>query len=244
MFPLDAIKEIANEHRSAGSLGDVPPTEVLTSGPTDNIAGSIESRDLTVSGNVYVVSEDHYRLDSTGYGSRNWTGGSTTLFTLSAWIKTTDNDLVVVSSGNTAWGTTYASLGINGDGKALARHRWGNGFGDALGTTDVSDGEWHFIFAEFESTSLRRMYVDGLLETTDSSVTLEGTPTLSTQSIGRISNNSADGNYSGYIDSVMLTFGYNHSENQVLNLFNAGRSQIYTGSDQVSGPWAFYTMDE
>jgi len=137
------------------------------------------------------------------------------IFSISAWVKTGD-------SGNWQWIYQFGqhsdhkdrSLVIN-DGNKATMYTY---YGDAVGTTTVTDNEWHHLVGTSDGTTTR-IYVDGVLEKS-------ATPTFSsfTYSGARIGINNPGGYYpfNGSIDEVAV---YNTalSATDVSQMYNDGK---------------------
>lgn len=102
--------------------------------------------------------------------------------TMEAWIKTTDTDAPILSWGTDADGEKWIFRVQNGSGTTGAIRVEVNG-GYIVGSTVVSDGEWHHVAATFEAdddpdVADIKLYVDGGLETTSavSGQTINTTP--------------------------------------------------------------------
>ena len=81
----------------------------------------------------------------------------TSSMTLSAWVKTTGNNLPVVFLDN---GTVFR-LSIDSSGYAKAGNLNGT---EAISTTTVNNGSWNHIVAVFNDSGFRRIYVNSSLE--------------------------------------------------------------------------------
>ena len=81
----------------------------------------------------------------------------TSSMTLSAWVKTTGNNLPVVFLDN---GTVFR-LGIDSSGYAFASNLDGT---NPTSTTTVNNGSWNHIVAVFGDSGFRRIYVNSSLE--------------------------------------------------------------------------------
>jgi len=140
---------------------------------------------------------------------------SNNIFSISAWVKTGDSE-------NWQWIYQFGqhsdhkdrSLVINAGSKATLYTY----SGDAVGTTTVTDNEWHHLVGTSDGTTTR-IYVDGVLEKS-------ATPTFSsfTYSGARIGINNPGGYYpfNGSIDEVAV---YNTalSATDVSQMYNEGK---------------------
>jgi len=108
---------------------------------------------------------------------------------ISCWVENL-NDIRVfaVALNKIGAGTSFAGLGV--DTNLPNAEYLGTGGNKVLtGTTNVTQNGWTHIAAVFESASLRKLYVDGILENTDA--------TTDTDTDGSI-----DGIQIGYVDYV------------------------------------------
>ena len=155
--------------------------------------------------------------------------------TMSAWIKTTDNDAAILS-----WGTDAAGL------KWIFRTQSANGVAGAIrvevsggydvGTAVVTDGEWHHVagtFPEDGTPSAEDMlfYVDGALET--SSASLAQAVNTASGSDVRIGQDHSSRRFNGLIDEARICPGVRSADwiqasysNQVLGSAFAYYSKV------------------
>jgi len=128
-------------------------------------------------------------------------------FTFSAWVST-QNPIasttgVIVSNAITSDATRMSLLGIdNATGKAfigstnLATSR-------KYSINPISDGAWHHLVAVFESTTSKKLYVDGQLQgTLTSNLPLD--PQTNVFSVGRISDSTPGAYFKGSVDEVRV----------------------------------------
>ena len=94
----------------------------------------------------------------------------TSLWTVSAWVKTTAADGRIVFRRNNPGGTRTYSLAVSGGKAEFELNVTGNAFGRAraTSTTAVNDGQWHLITGVRTGPQTAAIYVDGTLEATDS----------------------------------------------------------------------------
>ena len=152
--------------------------------------------------------------------------------TVAAWIKvdafTTDWQ-AIVTKGDGAWrlqrsgGTNHIDFGTSG----LSN-------GDLEGTTDVADGNWHYIAGVYDG-STKYLYVDGNL---DASASVTGTIAITddTVEIGANSN-TGNKNFDGQIDEVRI-WNVARTQNQIQGYMN----NVLTGNE--SGLVAYYKFDD
>jgi hypothetical protein len=125
--------------------------------------------------------------------------------TVTAWVKTDINDKYadIISWGSTDNGGRWL-LTINPDG-ALKMAVYGN----TVGTTDVTDGKWHYVAAVFENDGTPnvtdvKLYVDGVKDPISSSVSQTiNTGNIENVKIGAFTD--SDSRYfDGLIDNVQI----------------------------------------
>lgn len=128
-------------------------------------------------------------------------------FTISLWVKTisTENDGLAYL-GNGAAGSEYYVLRMT-NGKALVNARNTTEV-TGTGVTTINNDSWHHLAAVYASDTDRRLYVDGVLD--GSSTTLVNPVTLTRFGIGALTRNTpynpAD-LFTGLIDDVQLYSG-------------------------------------
>lgn len=130
-------------------------------------------------------------------------------FTLSAWIKTdgfsNDNeDMLIISLADPKKHDKYLGIfiGEDEDGKACIRARKGPEK-TVHGTTILTDGEWHLLIGVYASKNNRKLYVDGILEASDTrKVDFPGHLDLMT--LGRWGDSSPISYFHGNIDEVQI----------------------------------------
>jgi len=143
------------------------------------------------------------------------------LLSVCAWIRTTDPTgggifEVIGSSGS----TDKVYLEYDAFGLTRFRMDFGSGYDiDITGTTDIRDGQWHFL--TFIRTGLRtgEIWVDGKLESedTDNSGTLSGINTpYTTMRFGY----SSDGSFMEGNLAHFKIFNYRLTEDQINLLYN------------------------
>lgn len=112
----------------------------------------------------------------------------TDIFTIEFWInsETTANKVILEKGiGNKSYHFQSSNSSSTGGGRKLLFGISNNSNGRIVSQTDVFDGNWHHIAATFNNTSsLMQIYVDGKLDASKSSVTLQPTPNSSPIHIG------------------------------------------------------------
>ena len=167
---------------SAGSSsGSTSPATGTLSWSSDTPAGTGCS--LSFNGSLFIdtgvtLSNEYYRK--------------------SAWVKTTGSGNIVSDTPPAANSAFYVS-----SGRVSAGH---NGSWNALQSSPVNDGKWHFVTVEFtrngtSSTGTMVVTVDGTVAASNTSIPLMTNPTPITQSIGAYNNSNY---FSGLMDDVMV----------------------------------------
>jgi hypothetical protein len=135
---------------------------------------------VTATGSPQVGTNSFSFDGTTGYISTGTTGSVSgeDYFSVSAWVKTTSNDPMVIINQRDANIDGEYVLKIGGihsypfdpnpagaaPGKAyFLLYGIGSNILDLVSTTSVNDGDWHFIRADREGT-LVRLFVDGIME--------------------------------------------------------------------------------
>lgn len=125
-------------------------------------------------------------------------------FTEEAWIKTTGNNMGVLScqNNNTTWESGEKHLYVKNDGTI---NFTGNGCGNITTTTTVNDGNWHHVAVVWDLISgvngIGKIYVDGIDRTTLS--TYQGNmANLGTFKIGIPNYNESTQFFLGNMDDI------------------------------------------
>jgi hypothetical protein len=121
--------------------------------------------------------------------------------TVEAWIKTNVADKEICS-----WGRNAANVKWVFRVEGAGRLRVENGNGGIVGTTILTDDEWHHVACTFNGTTLNdvQLYVDGQLETNSSnSATAINTDTAGGLLL-RVSRGVNNRYFDGYIDNVRI----------------------------------------
>ncbi len=139
--------------------------------------------------------------------------------TFNAWVKTNSSsgDQGVTAIGSSAANNQYIGLFVmNGFPTATTR----NGAQlSATATTNISDGEWHMITAVMSVANNRRIYVDGVLE--DTETTSVSFPTNNQFAVGQNADNQADQFFTGNIDEVSI-WNKTLVVAEIVQLYNGG----------------------
>ena len=167
-------------------------------------------------------SDDYVDLGDHGAAE---SGGGAFAYAYSVWIKTTQTgtDKWIVSEGSTTSGNPIVGI-INQDGVARFYHRptaGGQGlFGGndgLLGSSVINDGEWHHIVGTVDSTVDARLYVDGILEDSDATVST-GATALNTTSVGALRRSSLGQFVTGQLDDARI-WSRSISEEDVVGMY-------------------------
>lgn len=168
------------------------PSDVIFDGTATTNPMGIHSQDER----LFYFKNDNY-LEATSY---NGIGGAQSR-TIEAWVKTSVADKEIVSWGRNAANVKWV-FRIEGGG----RLRVENGNGGIVGTTVLTDNEWHHVACTFNGTTLSdiKLYADGQLEVNSSN---SATP-INTDIAGgiplRISRGVNNRYFEGNIDNVRI----------------------------------------
>jgi len=95
-----------------------------------------------------------------------------TEMTLSSWIKTTSDGVILAKGNSTAGGQwQYSQTVALGSGRVIAFYFAGAAHLSAVGSANVDDGEWHSVISTIKNNVEAKTYVDGVLVGT-------GTPSI------------------------------------------------------------------
>jgi hypothetical protein len=129
---------------------------------------------------------------------------SSTPFTISTWVKTTSTaNEAAVFLGNGASGSQYHIIRVQG-GVGRANSRNGTEV-QCSGTSGIADGQWHHLVGVYASPTDRKIYVDGVLER--SNTTSVAGMSLTRFGIGALTRNTPHNPadlFNGEIDEVAL----------------------------------------
>ena len=167
--------------------------------------------------------------------------GSSSAFTVSAWINAQDddNDYIVGAMESGAERFYFRVFDVSGTGYI----RWGYG-SSASSDTDapISLNQWHHVVWTYDNTNAK-VYVDGSLKNTTS---LSGQAITNTDNlyIGALNNNGSSVNYwKGFINDVAI-WDSALTANEITALYNSGLPLLpttdsgnYASADDVVGYW-------
>ena len=146
-------------------------------------------------------------------------------FALSAWIKTTANNTSggywhIAGKGNTGSGQRYTLTQSTSTNKAGFLVSNGTANNWPLSTNAINDGNWHHLVGT-QNGNVTSLYVDGILNSTDSTNTITTVSNSNAFTIG--ARYVPDSYFNGQIDDVRV-FNYALTANQVKTLLNEGAS--------------------
>ncbi len=145
-------------------------------------------------------------------------------FTVCAWIRTnaSGDDMVIASLADSSRSNSYYGIFIDHPRGIGIRAR-NTATREVFGSTDVADGQWHYVVGVFASDSERRLYVDGVLEATDTSASTYNSD-ADAWSTGRWPTSLPDAYFEGDIDEVCVN-GTAWSDAQVVAQYASYMSQ-------------------
>lgn len=211
---------------SSGGI-DVGPTSILTQPNVSVNDASVFDFDPSASN--YINMGNPNELQITGELS------------ISAWVKTTANDGVIVGKANTSG--TERSYGLwsdrFGSNQTPVFFVWGSGTYYETPPTGprVDDGNWHHLLATFKPSTYLRLYIDGQLEqenTTSIPASIDND--VVDFNIGRAANGTFL--YDGEISNVVIWNSDQSSEKD--NIYNDG----IPATSYTNTPVAWYKLDQ
>jgi hypothetical protein len=157
--------------------------------PSSHVSGSTVLNDQTVNQNNGTLTNGP-TFDSADGGSINLDGVNdyidfgnpielqfTTSFSISLWFKSSDtSDYILIAKDKTnghltnerswgLWGNRYGGTSV-----LIFNIRNGGSSFYVAGTTDYNDGNWHHVVATYESSTALKLYVDGNIEATNTTL--------------------------------------------------------------------------
>ena len=167
-------------------------------------------------GGAYTFDGVNDRVEMANSASLNLTQR----LSISAWVRTTDTAGMIVNKDDTGSNRQYAFL-ITASNARLAVFQNSVTLSDAIGTSNVSNGNWHNIVGtiDISGDGKSRIYVDGVLETTASVAISSIASTARPVWIGEREANSNP--LGGSIDEVLI-FNRSISASQVYQLYFDG----------------------
>ena len=126
------------------------------------------------------------------------------------------------ASANQVFSVTSGNAG-SAKGRLFVRNNAGSPTLDTETVADVFDGSPHVFRATFDGVSVVKLYVDGVLDKTVTSVSFSGNYTFDKVSIGALERTTVAGYITGLIRQVSVNFG--------------GVLGAYTGSGNTDSDW-------
>lgn len=147
---------------------------------------------------------------------------------ISVWFKTvsTQNDGLVFL-GNGAASDVYKTLRIETNLGRLGIRATGNET-KLAGTATLNDNTWHHLTGVFESTSSRKLYIDGVLVASNTAVI--GNIPMNRLGIGALTRSNTADLYTGLLDEVAV-WGEALTARQVAALHALGAARAGNASD-------------
>jgi len=142
-------------------------------------------------------------------------------FAISAWINTSVNnnkDMTIFSLTDNSRPNLYFQIILNNKG-FLGVHCRAPVNRSFYGTTDLRDGEWHHVTIVVAGKTDRRIYIDGVLESSDNSSS-NMPSSINQWSIGYLGTRNPSSYFEGTIDYVKI-WGSNLNDQDVTNLYNS-----------------------
>jgi hypothetical protein len=141
-------------------------------------------------------------------------------FTMSLWSKSSGGAQIPISIADKDSESIYYGLKIATTDYAVIAARNTTSY-EYSGTTNVDDGNWHHIVGVWESDTLRKLYVDGVLEAVGTD-NVDFSAAVDSWDIGRYGDSSPSGYITGVIDEVKF---YNAAltAEEILKDYNQGK---------------------
>jgi len=163
-------------------------------------------------------------------------------FTMMAWAKNTaGGDQVIVSVGSAAGTNCWHQISVENSTNIIKL--WTNATGSnhqEPGTTDFDDGKWHHVAGVYQSPTEHNLYVDGVLEATETD-TIEFQNCIEQISVGEKGSSETDAwVWDGPIDEVKI-YNYARTQAQIIQDLNAGHP---APGSPVGSPIAHWKFDE
>lgn len=172
-------------------------------------------------------------------------------FTMAAWIKTSgfsdpNEDMVIMDQADPDKSNRYYGIyiGAGEGGKACIRARAGSSK-TAVGTTVLTDDQWHFVVGVFSGKNNRKLYVDGVLEASDTR-NVSFKESAEETVFGRWGDESPNSYFNGNIDDVQL-WDVALSGSQITNYYNnspTGNESGLVGFWNFNNGWGSTVYDQ
>lgn len=162
----------------------------------------------------------------TGDGTDDCVNSSTTVtaypYSMCAWVITSTSTGVVTFLGDSSVDNNYSRMYLS-SGKISALSRSGIPQTEAISTTSVDDGIPHHVAAVYASATSRKIYVDGVLENTD---TTSITPTgIDVFEAFRSGDSTPALYFTGQIFDARL-YDVELTDDQVTSIFETGDTSV------------------
>lgn len=160
-------------------------------------------------------------------------------FTMSGWFQTSSSAssyLMTLGSSN----STNNFQGIRMfSGQLYARSVESGNASDATTTNTYNDNSWHHVVAVFSSATDRKIYVDGILQASDTT-SRTFSASINRTAIGGLNNNSEtpDSNFAGKLDEVRI-YNYARTLPQIAWEYNQGKPIAWYRLDECTGSTAY-----
>ncbi len=163
--------------------------------PTLGASGAVADSDTAVG---FVLASSEY-AESTAFSGVV----AAYPFTVEAWIKTTNNTdlMAVVSNARNASSNVFWAIDVN---LGVARIGYSNTTYRVGGGINVADGNWHHLVGVFSAAGTRRIWVDGVEDTTIQTSSVTARTDLNALSIGRLGSSTPGRYFDGSIDEVAI----------------------------------------
>ena len=179
-------------------------------------------------GNAATYSGTNASSGSKIYVSNNVYGSSTSVFSVSLWIKCTNTsgEIPIAGNGGTIGGTQGYALYLNSGSLALT-FRSSNGNQDFYYGSSINDNSWHHLVLTFNNGPYA-LYLDGLLELSGTTTNFlnNTTPSFDTY-FGNRWNRDESGVIAGQIDQIRI-YDSPLTAASVTNLYNETQAQNST----------------
>ncbi|MCF8227958.1 MAG: LruC domain-containing protein [Bacteroidales bacterium] len=200
-------------------------TKVKVNGETISVAGSQVTYDFM--GKKRSILSD-YSLDFDGSDDYVQIDEDELIddypYTLAAWIKTDgfsdpNEDMVILNLADPSKDNRYYGIFIGEDEGGVACLRARKGSHKTInGTTVLTDDQWHFVVGVFNGKKDRKLYVDGVLEASDTRNVIFDDDAEDCV-IGRWGDETPKSYFNGNIDDVQV-WEEALSQSQIASLYN------------------------
>ncbi|MEN9328307.1 MAG: hypothetical protein RI947_1115 [Candidatus Parcubacteria bacterium] len=165
---------------------------------------------------------------------------NTSAYSVCLWFSTTSSSTSkLYFEGNSTDVGNYIYLSINESGqpgKVQYVHGTAAAYGLINSANILNTGVWHYACAVQSSTSSRSLYIDGVLQGTDTTST--ATMTMNKSAVGAILTSSAQQYYNGKVDDVKI-YNYARTSKQIVSDMNAGHPSVGSPTGSAVAYWNF-----